>query len=160
MLECKQLQQYKKHLKFKDMTNTLIFTKKTSPNSITVLDNLAADLNASATDIKYYFFVLSAIVKRHYDLKTRTDAKRYLAKQEMIQDDFDYLSNCIEFLRRQLQETPSNRTLNQAELIERKRSLANDIFIFIQMNNTIKKACIRFTNDYFQIESGQIFKAA
>lgn len=142
------------------MTNTLTFTKHPNSISITALDNLAADLNASATEIDYYFFALSAIAKRHHDLKTRTDAKRFLAKQDLIQDDFEYLTNCIDFLQVQLQRTPTGRTLNQAALIERKASLANDISIFIEMNNTIKKACTRFTNDYFQIRSGQAYMAA
>lgn len=142
------------------MMNSLTFIKY--PNSITTtaLDNLAADLSASATAISYYFFVLGVIAKRHHSLKVRTEAKQYLTQQDIKQDNFEYLNSCIIFLKKELQKTPAYRVLNQVELSERGKSLTDDICIFIELNNTITKACFRFTNDYFITGFDQSFMAA
>ena len=142
------------------MTNTLTFIKHPNSISITGLDNLAADLNASAADISYFFFVLGAIAKKHHSLKVRIEAKRYLTQQDTIEDNLDYLNNCIVFLKKELKKASAYRALNKAELSERGKSLTEDINIFIELNNAIKKACFRFANDYFLTEFGQTFRAA
>lgn len=142
------------------MTNTLTFIKDPNSISTTALDNLAADLNASGADISYFFFVLEAIAKKHHSLKVRIEAKRYLTQQDTIEDNLDYLNNCINFLKKELQKAKKHRTLNQAELSERGKSLTDDIYIFIELNNTIKKACFRFTNDYFLTGFSSSFIAA
>lgn len=142
------------------MTNTLTFIKNPNSISTTALDNLAADLNASAADISYFFFVLGAIAKKHHSLKVRIEAKRYLTQQETIEDNAEYLNNCVAFLKKELQKAKVSRMLSKAELSERGKSLTDDICVFIELNNTIKKACFRFTNDYFLTGFGQSFRAA
>lgn len=142
------------------MTNSIMFIRNNDSFTTEDLDNLAANLNASGVEINYYFSVLKTITEKHHDLKVRNEAKKYLAKEQSIQDDLDFLNSCILFLRRQLNQPASPNTLTAEQIRERKIGLAEDITVFIEVNQAIQRACLRFTNDYFHNPFGQVNRAA
>lgn len=142
------------------MTNSLMFIRNKDSFSTEDLNNLAANLNASGVEINYYFSVLKTIAEKHHAVKVRNEAKIYLTKEQNIQDDLDFLNSCIFFLRRQLNQPAGSNTLSAEQIKERKMGLAEDIAVFIEINQSIQRACLRFTNDYFHNPFGQANRAA
>ncbi len=142
------------------MTNSLTFIKNNNSAILENLNDLAADLNTSGLEINYYFFVLDAVSKKHHSTEVKKEAKIYLSKKQNIQDDLDYLNSCISFLERHLIASDNSSSLSQAEITERILGLTEDIKVFIERNQSIQRACFRFTKAYFHTPYGQSNMAA
>ena len=142
------------------MTNPLTFIKNNNSAILDNLNDLAADLNTSGLEINYYFFVLDAVANKHHSTAIKNEAKKYLAKKQNIQDDLDYLNSCISFLERHLNTSDDSNRLSQAEITERILGLAEDIKVFMERNQSIQRACFRFTKAYFHTPYGQSNMAA
>lgn len=141
------------------MTNVIKLTKNDGNPIQEELDNLAATLNASGMEMNYYFSALENIAMKHHNTSVRIEAKKYLFKKQDLQDDLEFMNNCIFFLRRQLKKTAISN-LTPAQIIERKVGLSEDINVFVEINRNIQLACLRFTNEYFHVLFGQTNIAA
>lgn len=132
------------------MKNELTFTRNNENILATRLAELEENLNHSVTDLNYSFFVLEKIATGHTNLKITRTAKEFTEKQNLAQDDLDYLNSCILFLKNQLEKAPSYNTLTQSEISERINQLATDIEVYVEVQIGVQKAYFKFASTYFQ----------
>ncbi len=132
------------------MNNALTFTKNDDSLLKSKLEALEENLNTSIADINYSFFVLEKIINESNNLKIKRNARKFMDKQILAQDELDYLNSCIVFLKRQIDKTLSFHTLNREEISARINQLTNDIEVFIEVQIVNQKAYFEFANKHLK----------
>lgn len=132
------------------MKNTSCSTRDNRNVLLVQLDNLEEILNSSIADINYYLFVLDEIASEYTSFKITRTAEEFKNKLVLAQDELDYLSNCITFLRRQFADRQLHHTLTGGEISKRVNQLSTDIDSFIMGQTDAQEAYFHFANDYFK----------
>lgn len=132
-------------------TNLKIVTNNKRSTLINI-KKMKKALSFSKKDVKLYFSILSTIIDKHSNQKIKSQAWKYLVKQDKLQSILDDLVMRLHSLKMQWNTQTSSSSTSCHDIIQQLNQLENEVRIFNEIHYTVKRTYFRFTNDFFQEE--------
>lgn len=142
------------------MTPHLTFTLNEKKIVHIALDNLDSTLEYVKEDVELYFFMLAVISKEHPTPAKRSQAFKYLIKQDKLQYILDDLIARQQLLVSRADNALATNDEEQKEITCAIQQLKQELAIFNELHFKVKRTHIRFTNEHFRADWGQSYMVA
>ena len=129
-------------------------------SNLATIDGQIEKLDIITNDINYYFHTLKMIANGHQKEEIREQAKTYLGKQLNIQLDLVGLQIVVRDIKSDYVKMLSGGKVKPVKLYQKMIKFESDMAHFDKINSKLRKICFRFTNEYFQHDNRQYYKAA